>query len=977
MFRRTLLFVVVLSLPASAPAAAGDAARLDWRTWQRMPVFDGGRLTPLDSFARSVVQEICGGPRPTLDPFGIPKTSSARQLFPGNRPREFGAAELLFSWLVETEKWERVPLLAAAEEELREDLLELPLRDDQGRRLRHVSPWQLLGAVPFWERIEELRRQQRSARAEGRELEFTGVDKKASQLWEAYTLYRQVTFNPVDPADTRTRFFEKLASVVHAWRDLEPDLRGELQAAGRPDSGPSIEAFAQSIAGLLSLIDQDQLTIENADPLLLAARQTAAKLKEQTAAVCREARGEGRGTRGQGPGTRDEQRGTRNEGRVHQSSIKLVADDQRRAALNKLAAKTADIARVADETQMALYDNGRALRLVPALNPAALRADRDLEDDNQPWLSLQTLLCGSPGLLKEYPEDERGAVLKTLIRVRAAYLDRAAADRPDRFAAAMDQFAAATRALGEKIEPLRRELRIPGQQQDVADMLAATAYPPDGYTDVELYYNRLDPFFWTWLVCLASTVCFVVSLWLARRALFWAGIITLALALALIVYGLALRTIITAWVSVTNMFEVIMFVALGAGVLGLWFSLLPLLRPGITQAWRMTALPEVLRYWLFGGWCRPRGRPRRDAPERAATGQPQTPPGDRQAAANWLLLVPRAALTIGVFAALTLMPYGSGGVRAIISLRPGADPGFSLASANGLLSWAVGGCVLLLALWWLPRLILAAALSAVTVPASCRSRDVSRLLQDVYRKKLSAVMGAVVTLLATVVGYYVPIFHKDIRALMPIIRDNFWLTVHVSSITASYGAAVLAWGLGLVALGYYLFGRYRTAQSEADPASPRPAATGKMPVPRRRPPEACALLAESIYGAIQVAVWLLTVGTILGALWGDVAWGRFWAWDPKEVWALISLLVYLGVLHARRGRFSGDFGLVLASLLGTTSIVMAWYGVNYVLRSGLHTYAGGTGGLWYVVAALLANWLFLAAAAVRYFVESRGIADPA
>lgn len=137
------------------------------------------------------------------------------------------------------------------------------------------------------------------------------------------------------------------------------------------------------------------------------------------------------------------------------------------------------------------------------------------------------------------------------------------------------------------------------------------------------------------------------------------------------------------------------------------------------------------------------------------------------------------------------------------------------------------------------------------------------------------------------------------------------------------------------------------------------------------------MLAQSIYRAIQVAVWLLTVGTILGALWGDVAWGRFWAWDPKEVWALISLLVYLGVLHARCGGFSGNFGLVLASLLGTTSIVMAWYGVNYVLRSGLHTYAGGTGGLWYVVAVLLGNWLFLTLAAVRYFVETRGIGDPA
>jgi ABC-type transport system involved in cytochrome c biogenesis permease subunit len=129
-------------------------------------------------------------------------------------------------------------------------------------------------------------------------------------------------------------------------------------------------------------------------------------------------------------------------------------------------------------------------------------------------------------------------------------------------------------------------------------------------------------------------------------------------------------------------------------------------------------------------------------------------------------------------------------------------------------------------------------------------------------------------------------------------------------------------------------------------------------------------LAGFTYTAIQITVLLLTAGTILGALWGDKAWGRFWGWDPKEVWALVSLLVYILILHARYVGWSGDFGMAVAAVLGATAVLFTWYGVNFLLNTGMHSYGTGSGGQWEVGGAVALNWLFLAAAASRYMTET-------
>ena len=103
-------------------------------------------------------------------------------------------------------------------------------------------------------------------------------------------------------------------------------------------------------------------------------------------------------------------------------------------------------------------------------------------------------------------------------------------------------------------------------------------------------------------------------------------------------------------------------------------------------------------------------------------------------------------------------------------------------------------------------------------------------------------------------------------------------------------------------------------------------------------------LSNFIYRAMQVGVLLIAAGTILGGVWADYSWGRFWGWDPKEVWALITLLVYLVPLHGRFAGWVSTFGLVGRSVVCFLSVIMAWYGVNFVLGVGLHTYGFVEGG---------------------------------
>ncbi len=185
----------------------------------------------------------------------------------------------------------------------------------------------------------------------------------------------------------------------------------------------------------------------------------------------------------------------------------------------------------------------------------------------------------------------------------------------------------------------------------------------------------------------------------------------------------------------------------------------------------------------------------------------------------------------------------------------------------------------------------------------------------------------------------------SIDPLVPVLRDNFWLTIHVLSITAGYGAFILAMAFGHIILFRYALAPDRTAKDTA--------------------------LHFWNYRILQLGTLFLAAGTILGGVWANYSWGRFWGWDPKETAALIALLCYIVALHGRIAGWWSHFGLAMASCVCFVSIVFAWYGVNFVLGKGLHSYGFGIGGEAYVGGFLIADSLFLTFAAWRHLSASK------
>lgn len=225
------------------------------------------------------------------------------------------------------------------------------------------------------------------------------------------------------------------------------------------------------------------------------------------------------------------------------------------------------------------------------------------------------------------------------------------------------------------------------------------------------------------------------------------------------------------------------------------------------------------------------------------------------------------------------------------------------------------------------------------------------ILEKLQKTRVILIAASLISVFCLILTDLAPsVLDASLHPLEPVLRSTFWLTTHVLIITISYAAFFLAFGLGDLVLFYYLRDEKRYA------AQINKAVT-------------------AIYRSVQIGVVLLAAGTILGGIWADYSWGRFWGWDPKETWALIALLGYLALLHGRLVGWVKGFGMAAGSIVAFSLVIMAWYGVNYVLGAGLHSYGFGAGGVEYVSMFVAAHLLYVVYVATLRYSRHRASAS--
>jgi len=187
------------------------------------------------------------------------------------------------------------------------------------------------------------------------------------------------------------------------------------------------------------------------------------------------------------------------------------------------------------------------------------------------------------------------------------------------------------------------------------------------------------------------------------------------------------------------------------------------------------------------------------------------------------------------------------------------------------------------------------------------------------RKSAFALSATAVLASMTLMVAHLSFMDPEITNLVPVLK-SYWLTLHVSVITGSYGFLGLGAILGLITMILLILSNNNN---------------------RGRIANTIDKLTIINYMTLTLGLYFLTIGTFLGAVWANESWGRYWGWDPKETWSLITIIVYSIVIHSRNIPGMKDiFTFNLMSLFAFSSVLMTYFGVNYYL-SGMHSYASG------------------------------------
>jgi ABC-type transport system involved in cytochrome c biogenesis permease subunit len=189
---------------------------------------------------------------------------------------------------------------------------------------------------------------------------------------------------------------------------------------------------------------------------------------------------------------------------------------------------------------------------------------------------------------------------------------------------------------------------------------------------------------------------------------------------------------------------------------------------------------------------------------------------------------------------------------------------------------------------------------------------VSLIIERIFRDGIGSACAGAIGFITLIIAHHLAGSGDTLEMLQAVLDTNIWLATHVVAITTGYSAMFLA---GMLAIIYVIRGVFTRSLKN----------------------ETADSLARMTYGVVCFATLFSFVGTVLGGIWADQSWGRFWGWDPKENGAVLIVLWCAIILHARWGGFIRQRGLMVMALFGNIVTSFSWFGVN-MLGVGLHSY---------------------------------------
>jgi ABC-type transport system involved in cytochrome c biogenesis permease subunit len=208
------------------------------------------------------------------------------------------------------------------------------------------------------------------------------------------------------------------------------------------------------------------------------------------------------------------------------------------------------------------------------------------------------------------------------------------------------------------------------------------------------------------------------------------------------------------------------------------------------------------------------------------------------------------------------------------------------------------------------------------------------VLEAIYRNAIGSVAAGVIGFCTLLIAHHLALSGDTLEMMRAVLDSNFWLGTHVVVVATGYAATFLA---GFLALIYVIRGVFTRSLDKATAD-----ALGRM-----------------VYGIVCFATLFSLIGTVLGGIWADQSWGRFWGWDPKENGALIIVIWNAIILHARWGGLVKQRGLMGLAIFGNIVTSWSWFGVN-MLGVGLHSYGFMEAAFWWLLAFVASQLVMIA-----------------